>query len=402
MLSEETVEKLTERLARRVEKVNTEILKQIARTIDEIGKLTPTETFRLGNILKYGGDYNKIIKQLRQLTNLNTKEIEEIIDELAKKNYLNAKQLYQLRNIGYIPFNENMGLIQQVNAIKSVTLNTFENISRTNAIGYSVRDKEGNIIFKDISSAYRDAIDEAVMSIYQGKEDFEQVSRRIIKDFGNSGLKYVDYENGRTNRLDSAIRMNVQGAIRDLENAMQLEIGKQINNDGVEISVHANPAPDHEDIQGHQFTLEEFNKMQNSDAFKDVNGKEYEPIIRHIGEWNCYHIVFSIKVGINKPQYTQKQLNEIIKNNNDLVEIDGKKYTKYECTQLQRKLETEIRKQKDIQIMAREINDDDTILKSQNKIQILTKKYKELSELAGLKTKMQRLSISGYRKVKTK
>ena len=49
-----------------------------------------------------------------------------------------------------------------------------------------------------------------------------------------------------------------------------------------------------------------------------------------------------------------------------------------------RKLETKIREQKDLQIMARASDDKDLILQSQTKITQLTNKYKQVVKISGL------------------
>ena len=403
MLSEEVKERLAERLSHRIEKVNTYILRDIANKLDEIGKLNPTSAYKFAQMLKYGGDFNKIINELKKTNKLNQKEIDEIYEEVAKTNYLSSKELYEIKNKGFIPYNENKELIQQVNTLRDITKNAYKNFSATSVVGYTIKDQEGNLIFKSIGDTYRDVIDEAVLSVYQGKNVFDREVRRIIKQLGQSGLKTVDYESGRTRRLDSATRMNIQGAIRDLENNIQLVIAEQTDSDGIEISVHEYPAPDHEPIQGHQFYKEEYEKLQNGDDFEDVDGIEFKGIKRHIGEYNCYHNIFAITVGISKPRYSKTMLKEVIDRNNKPIEIDGKEYTKYECSQLQRKLETEIRKQKDIQIMARENPElEDLVFESQANIEKLKNKYIEVSKKAGLKTRMERMSVSGYHPLKKK
>ena len=70
----------------------------------------------------------------------------------------------------------------------------------------------------------------------------------------------------------------------------------------------------------------------------------------------------------------------------------------YEGTQLQRKLETQIRKAKDQQIIAKASDNEELIYKSQDKITILTDKYKELSKVSGLSTRMDRMRVSQYRR----
>ena len=79
--------------------------------------------------------------------------------------------------------------------------------------------------------------------------------------------------------------------------------------------------------------------------------------------------------------------------------FEGKHYTNYEGTQLQRNLERAIREQKDIQILAKASGDDELVLQAQQKITQLTNKYKELSDVSGLPPKIKRLQVVGFKKV---
>ena len=85
-----------------------------------------------------------------------------------------------------------------------------------------------------------------------------------------------------------------------------------------------------------------------------------------------------------------------------IIEYEGKKYTAYEATQVQRKFETEIRKQKDQQIIARASGNKELVGQSQNKINQLTSKYNDFSNKAGLDTYKNRLSVSGYKRINVK
>lgn len=72
----------------------------------------------------------------------------------------------------------------------------------------------------------------------------------------------------------------------------------------------------------------------------------------------------------------------------------------YQGSQLQRRIELNIRKQKDTQILARASGDTELIEQSQNKIRLLTSKYNDLCKASGLLPKKQRMQVLGYRKVK--
>ena len=66
---------------------------------------------------------------------------------------------------------------------------------------------------------------------------------------------------------------------------------------------------------------------------------------------------------------------------------------------MQRKIETEIRKAKDTQILARASGDIELVEQSQNKIRLLTSKYNDLCKESGLQPKKIRASVSGYRRL---
>lgn len=401
MLNEQVIDKVIERLVNRIEEGNTYTLKKIGESIKKIGTLSPSKAQELVQVLKYGGDYDKIVDKLAEITELNVKDIYKIFDEVAKNDYNFAKQFYDYRGVKFIPYEENIALQQQVRAIANITVGEYRNLTRSLAFTKRVN---GRIVYTDLARTYQDTLDKAVLSVVQGKNTFQEQMYSTIRELANSGIKSVNYGTNRSMRLDSAVRMQIKGALRNLHNEIQEQVGQEFDADGVEISTHLNPAPDHAEVQGRQFSNEEFNKFQNDIDAVDYTGKlfpaEFEGHDRRsISEYNCYHYTFAIVLGVSEPEYSNKELKQIIDNNNKGFELDGKHYTNYEGTQLQRQLETEIRKAKDQQIMAKASGNNELVDESQQRITQLTRKYKELSDTSGLQTKMQRLRISGYKRV---
>lgn len=387
MLNETIIEKLTERLVNRVEEVNSYTLKLIGEQINRIGSMTPTNANRLVNVLKYGGDIDKIAYKLSEITELNIKDIYKMFEEIAKTNYNFAKEFYDYRGLDYIPYEDNTYLQNEVKALARTTANTYFNLSKT--IGFTTTDSLGNKVFDDIATTYNNTIDKAILSISQGKNSYIDTMRDTIQELGYGGIKTVNYESGYSRRLDSSVRMNIMDGIRDLHNEVQKYIGDAVGTDGIEISVHENPAIDHEDIQGMQYTNAEFEKLNNE-------------LDRPISTMNCYHYIFSIIKGINKPRYSKEELKAIRERNDKGFEFEGNKYTMYEGQQLQRKIETEIRRNKDVHTIAKASGDNELVAKSQIKIRQLSKKYKELSDVSGLPTKIERLKVEGFKRVNLK
>ena len=394
MLSQEVEERLAEHLTARIEEANSYILKRIGEAIKQISTLTPSQAYQLGQILKYGGTYEDIAKQLAKVSGKNIQDIYKIFEEVAKNNKQFAKQFYRYRGIDYIPFAKDIALQNQVMSIATLTANIYRNIANTSAIGL-IQDGQ----FKQLQQVYQDTIDKAILSVSQGKQDFYSSMRQTLKELGGSGL--VQYASGKTRRLDSAVRMSMLDGIRQVSNETSKRFGKEYDADGIEISVHANPAPDHADIQGRQFSNEEYEKLENGEIATDYKGNTYDGADkRHISEYNCYHKIFTIVLGVSKPEYTDEQLNDIREANLSGFEFEGKHYTMYEGTQLQRRIETAIRKHKDTQILARSAGDKELVEQSQLKITQLTHKYNELCNVSGLLPKKQRMQVLGYRRVK--
>ena len=401
MIDERLIDKLVERLVDRIEQGNTYTLQKIGESIKKIGALSPSKAQQLGQILKYGGNYDKIVERLAQITQLNVTDIYEIFEEVAKSDYRFAKQFYDYKGVKYIPYEQNIALQNQVKALARITASQYANFSNTLAFTKRVN---GRVVYTDLARTYQETIDKAVLNVAQGKSTFDEQMYSTIKELGESGLKTVDYANGRSVRLDSSVRQHLKGALRNLHNETQAVFGEEFGSDGVEISVHINPAPDHAQVQGRQFSKEEFEKFQNDQDSVDYTGKVFTSEHngkdrRSISEYNCYHYTFDIVLGVSKPNYNEEELKQIIDDNNKGFELDGEHYTNYEGTQLQRKLETEIRKQKDIQIIAKASGNKELVAESQSKITQLTRKYKQLSDVSGLSTKMERLKVSQYRRI---
>jgi len=393
MLTEEMQDRLVQNLVSRVEQLNIDIITEIGKQIKYIGTLTPSQAHKLAQILLYGENVNWIARRLSEVTRLNVREIYQILKQTAIENQEFARQFYEARKIDFIPYEKNRLLQKQVEAIAKVTANRYRNIM--NSTAYVL---DGKLV--PLSKIYTEVVDKAILSVSQGKESYQVAMRKTMNELVNAGMRVrvdkngnptgtrvVDYKSGLSRRADTAIRMNALEGIRTTSNELQRQFGEEYGADGVEISVHEHPAPDHADIQGKQFTNEEFEELNES-------------LDRPIGTLNCYHYIFSIVLGVSKPEYTQEQLEGIKKDNDKGFEFEGKHYTLYEGTQLQRRIETKIRELKDKQIMARAMGGTETVGKCQRKITQLTHKYRELSNISGLKAKMNRMTVSGYRRVK--
>lgn len=88
--------------------------------------------------------------------------------------------------------------------------------------------------------------------------------------------------------------------------------------------------------------------------------------------------------------YTDEELEDMKSENRPKIEFDGKTYDTYEATQMQRKLEREIRKQKRIKLAAQGTENEAA---AGARLTVLNKKYRDFSKAAGLPTQLERVRV---------
>lgn len=383
---------ILEKFYNRYNKFNTKILQELGNAIKQFDGVSPSQAYQIAQELKFGIELNDLLNELSQISGKSIEDINELFNKVAKENVNFAEVYYKAKNQEFVKYEDNQQLQNLVNSIEKQTNSLFINIANSKNIGFTLKDNQGNITYKPIANVYNDLIDEAVYNVSTGVKDYQSAMRSTIRQLADSGVKVheekLGYKNGYNRRIDSSVRQDILTGIRQVNLDIQQQIGEELGTDGVEISAHFPCAEDHLDIQGQQYSNEEFEKLNSE-------------LDRPIGEYNCRHFVFSIILGVNEPSYSDKMLNDFRKESLEKVNYKGKTYTKYEATQVQRQLETAIRKQKDRQIIARASGDKEEIGLAQQKISQLTTEYNKFSQVAGLDTYKNRLAVSGYHRLKS-
>lgn len=380
-----------ERFYERYSKFNSEVLQLMGKTIKKFEGLSVSEAHKLSQMLKTGYDIEKILADLERISELSRKDIEELLEITAKENIDFANTYYEAKKMDKVSYQTSKQFQDIVKAVEKVTKQEFYNLSSTTAL--RLLSNDGIPLYLNIKKAYKEVIDRCVMAVSTGQISYQKAMYDTIKQLANSGIKKIYYNNeGKreyARRLDSSVRLNILDGVRQVNIKVQEQVGNEFGADGVEISAHSPCAEDHIFIQGKQYTKKQFEKV-------NANLK------RPIGTLNCTHFVFSIVLGVSSPNYTNEQLRTFKNESNSIVEYEGKRYTKYKATQVQRKLETAIRQQKDLQIIAKASNNKEGVRNAQAKITQLTQKYKDFSKVANLPTKMDRMRVVGYKRTSTK
>ena len=383
MLTEKELEAAIQQITDRLDEVNRLYIKKIAAQLLKIGELNATSINRIIVMTEMGADIREINKELAQATAMNIRDLYAIYQAALSDSYTDPRFRAALQSQPLTP-TQNYRLTQLAQNIATQTAQAMVNLSNTTAI----------------SQPYQDALDKAITAVSVGGMSYTEAARDIIHDLGYNGLQ-VQYQSGYHRRLDSAVRQNIIDGVNQINQNASLAMGEMLGYDAVELSAHANSAPDHESVQGRIFLLKEFEKMQNGEDFRDVDGNFYAGFARPIGEWNCMHIAMSFDTRYSIPRYTDEQLKKFKEDNAKGCEIGGKHYTLYQARQLMRELETKVRREKDAANAARANgNDMDARRACQKTINALTAKYYAVAKASGLSPRSVRLSVEGFKMVK--
>lgn len=376
MLTPDQINALSELSQQAIQPVVDFLLGDISRRISEAGQFTSSAAYQIWRAQALGVDRKAIEKELQKRLKVSNKELKKLLKQSAEVGYN-----FDMKGFGTkaIPFAENDSLQQIVAAAVKLADKDFKNITQT--LGFC--DPYGN--FKEYTDAYISSCDYAFNQVITGATDYNTAIRNATKNLADKSIHTIDYESGVHTSLEAAVRRNIMGGLGLMQEQISQQNHDAFGANGWEISAHAASAPDHEDIQGKQYTDKEYEALNNR-------------LVRRIGTLHCGHAAFPIILGVNEPQYTPEQLEQFKEDNKKGVTYNGRHYTSYEATQEQRAIERAIRRQKRRVLVAESSGDKDRLLTSQIKLRRLNEEYGRYSKAVGLPTQRERAQVGGFGK----
>lgn len=351
-----------------MEEIVQQYLRAMGEHIRDIGKLLPSDVQKLVEMKRMGVNVDAIKREIAAALEAAERDVERVFRETAETDYRAERALYE--EARDVPLAKNAALVRTLKAYTRQTAEALSNLSNTTVV----------------SSAYREAVDRAVQAAQSGVTDYASAVRQALREAAAGGLR-VQYASGATRRLDSAVRMNVLDGVRQLNQDIAMQTGKEYGADGVELSAHALCAEDHLPYQGKQFSFKEYERLQAQ-------------LERPIGMWNCRHFAFPIILGVSEPANSKELLENYRRTSREKITIDGVTKTRYEWTQQQRKLETKVRQQKDIANTAKAAGDDVLRREAQYNIERYQAAYDRITDKAMLTPDRSRMRVSGFSSVK--
>lgn len=351
------------------------LIEDIAARVSEAGQLTGTAAYQTWQAQKLGLSQKKLKQEIAKRLKVSVADVEKLMQQAAKTGY--NFDLSRLPTHRAVPFAANSNIQQIVDTAVKLAQDDLTNITQT--IGFVGSDG----VCRELTAAYNQACDVAHMKVATGAQDYISAVREATRYLAAKGIRYIDYESGVHTSLEAAVRRNMMGGLGLMQEQISQSNHDDLGCDGWEIDPHMGSAPDHEPFQGRQYPDVEFQRINNS-------------LVRRIGTLNCGHAAFPIILGVNAPQYTDEELEDMRRRNEEGVTIDGKHYTLYQAGQRQRRFEESIRKQKHKILIDKQLGDDAKLQTDQIKLQRLKQEYARFSKAADLPMQHERMEAAGF------
>ena len=377
MLPPDQIAALGESARKITDPVTEYLLQDITRRVAEAGQLTSTAQYEVWRLQQLGLSQRKLKKELRRRLGLSHREIRRILYQSAQSGY--DLDVRRFPYVQAVPFAQNLVLQQIVSAAVELAEADFTNLTQT----LGMVDPFGNAL--PLQKAYRACTDFAFKQVITGAASYTEAVRQATRNLAEKGVRVIDYESGVHTSLEAAVRRNILGGLGLMQEQVSQTVHDQLGCDGWEITAHANSAPDHEPIQGRQYPDAAYQALNDS-------------LRRRIGTLNCGHSAFPIILGVNCPQHTPQELERFRADNEKGITVEGRHYTGYQATQMQRKLERTIRAQKRRCVVDEAAGDGEKLSQDRTRLNILHQRYREFSKAAGLRTQYERTEVAGFGK----
>lgn len=375
MLTPEQLQNLPQDLTDLYEQLSEFILRDIARRIAKGAEITDTAEYQLYRARSLGLSTDEIAAKIAEINGSSAAEINRLIREAAAQSDEFDRKMLGADNGAAVPLEDNKQLQKLISAQIKETSGKCENL--TNTMGFADHDFLGRVYYLSMTDMYRREMDSAHMKVVTGATDYMTAIRQACNKLAASGVRTIDYESGRSDRIEVAARRALLTSVAHVTHRISEENGEELGADGWEMSAHSGSRPSHAIYQGRQYTQE-----------------QYERIIKPlISEPNCRHDVFPIILGVSEPVYTEEELQNI---DQPPFTYEGRKYTAYEASQQMRKMERAMRKQKDRCIVADAAGDEEAFATASIRLNRQKYIYEDFCKAADSYTEYERTYVTGF------
>jgi hypothetical protein len=384
MLTADEIESLPIGLEKQFRQLEKRIMRDIIRRLKNAEEITRTADWQIYRASELGKAADDIKKEITEALGASEDEVNKIYTDAAKTDWARSKKLYKAVGQAAVAYKDNEPLKQLVAAIKKQTADELRNITRT--LGVATANK-GKIKTVSLTEYYTDMLDAAVLDISSGAFDYNTVLQHTVTQLANSGIRTINYDSvskrPTSARIDVAVRRAVMTGIGQLTAQVSEDNANALGTDMYEVSAHSCCRPEHVEWQGGWYTMAQLKSVCGYGKVDGLKGA------------NCGHDFYPVIPGVSEPSYTPEELKQMKADEAEKHEYKGKKYTKYEASQKQRRLErTVAARYHAVDLLKEGGADEKTIQDAKISYQAVSQEYTRFSKAMGLPQQRERVGLA--------
>lgn len=303
-----------------------DILSAVIRRILKMGYVSEASKHQLEVLQAAGLLYDDIVQLIADRTDACTAQVRALFEDAGVQTVEIDNSLHEAAGALPIDIRQDSSTRQVLEAGYKKTLGTMQNLVSTTAT--------------QTQTAFIQTCDRIYMQVSSGAFSYQEAIMNALRALADTGAT-VSYPTGHTNRMDVAVRLCVLTGVSQTAAAVSLRQAEDAGCYLMEITAHSGARHDHAKWQGQLVTI------TGKDAGKIIDGLRVftlSEIGYGSGEgfkgWNCRHNWHAYYPGFSTPNYTQEELKKL---DEPCISYNGKLYTEYEVSQMQRAQERRVR-----------------------------------------------------------
>ena len=303
-----------------------DILSAVIRKILKMGYVSEASKHQLEVLQAAGLLYDDIVQLIADRTDACTAQVKALFEDAGVQTVEMDNSLHEAAGALPIDIRQDSSTRQVMEAGYKKTLGTMRNLVSTTAT--------------QTQTAFIQTCDRIYMQVSSGAFSYQEAIMNALRALADTGAEVV-YPTKHKDRMDVAVRRCVLTGVSQTAAAVSLRQAEDAGCYLMEITAHSGARPDHAKWQGQLVTI------TGKDAGKIIDGLRVftlSEIGYGSGEgfkgWNCRHNWHAYYPGFSTPNYTPEELKKL---DEPCISYNGKLYTEYEVSQMQRAQERRVR-----------------------------------------------------------
>lgn len=303
-----------------------DILSAVIRRILKMGYVSEASKHQLEVLQAAGLLYDDIVQLIADRTDACTAQAKALFEDAGVQTVAIDNSLHEAAGALPIDIRQDSSTRQVLEAGYKKTLGTMRNLVSTTAT--------------QTQTAFIQTCDRIYMQVSSGAFSYQEAIMNALRALADTGAEVV-YPTKHKDRMDVAVRRCVLTGVSQTAAAVSLRQAEEAGCYLMEITAHSGARPDHAKWQGQLVTITGKNAGKIIDGLRVFTLSE---IGYGSGEgfkgWNCRHNWHAYYPGLSTPNYTPEELKKLDK---PCISYNGKLYTEYEVSQMQRAQERRVR-----------------------------------------------------------